>query len=331
VRALLEVGTGFHPELTGRENIYLNGAMLGMKRGEIDRKFDEITAFAEIDRFLDTPIKHYSSGMYVRLAFSVAAHLEPEILLVDEVLAVGDAAFQKKCLGRMGEVSRAGRTVLFVSHNMAAVRGFCGRALWIDSGRVAADGTVDEVVSAYMERISNAVAEDTAGSANPDELQIRRVILADGEGRPTTQVAPGDDLIVEIQYFAPRRFLRPQFWVSIVSQHGSLIAASMLFDGRSPESVEGPGQIRCRLKALPLVPQPYSVRVGVRAPDGVALLAPTFEAGAFTVAGRMADYGFTGDMADVLCWEASPVILPYEWHLPGGDVVAVPGLGKRAR
>src|SRR5262245_42123961 len=141
VASLLEVGTGFHPELTGRENMYLNGAILGMTRQEIKRKFDEIVAFAEIEKFLDTPVKRYSSGMYVRLAFAVAAHLEPEILLVDEVLAVGDAAFQKKCLGKMDDVAKEGRTVLFVSHNMDAVRRLCERCMWLDSGRIK---TIDD-------------------------------------------------------------------------------------------------------------------------------------------------------------------------------------------
>src|SRR5580692_3762847 len=136
VGSLLEVGTGFHPELTGRENIYLNGAILGMSKAEIARKFDEIVAFAEVDKFLDTPVKRYSSGMYMRLAFAVAAHLEPEILIVDEVLAVGDAAFQKKCLGRMREVSSQGRTVLFVSHNMGAITSLCQKAFWLDRGRL---------------------------------------------------------------------------------------------------------------------------------------------------------------------------------------------------
>ena len=150
VGSLLEVGTGFHPELTGRENIYLNGAILGMSRREIARKFDEITAFAEIEKFLDTPVKRYSSGMFVRLAFAVASHLEPEILIVDEVLAVGDAAFQKKCLGKMDRVSRTGRTVLFVSHNMAAIKSLCHRAILLDAGRVDHDGCVDDVVNRYL-------------------------------------------------------------------------------------------------------------------------------------------------------------------------------------
>jgi ABC-type polysaccharide/polyol phosphate transport system ATPase subunit len=154
VGSLLEVGTGFHPELTGRENIYLNGAILGMGRQEIGRKFDEIVAFAEVAEFLDTPLKHYSSGMQTRLAFAVAAHFEPEILLVDEVLAVGDLAFQKKCLGKMDEVARAGRTIIFVSHQMNQIRRLCSRVLWIDSGRLRMDGNAPEIVSSYESAMS---------------------------------------------------------------------------------------------------------------------------------------------------------------------------------
>src|SRR5216684_6293952 len=154
VGTLLEVGTGFHPELTGRENTYLNGAILGMGKREIDRKFDEIVAFAEVADFIDTPLKHYSSGMQMRLAFAVAAHFEPQILLVDEVLAVGDLAFQKKCLGKMGEVARAGRTIVFVSHQMNQIRRLCARVMWIDAGRLRLDGATPEVVSAYERAMS---------------------------------------------------------------------------------------------------------------------------------------------------------------------------------
>lgn len=156
VGSLLEVGTGFHPELTGRENIYLNGAILGMRKKDIERSFDEIVAFAEIDRFLDTPVKRYSSGMYVRLAFSVAAHLDPEILIIDEVLAVGDAAFQKKCLGKMRDVAGHGRTVLFVSHNMPAVQALCSRAIVLDQGRLTFEGTSEAACRSYLERIRPA-------------------------------------------------------------------------------------------------------------------------------------------------------------------------------
>jgi lipopolysaccharide transport system ATP-binding protein len=158
IASLLEVGTGFHPELTGRENIYLNGAILGMSRNEIKRRFDEIVAFAEVERFLDTPVKRYSSGMYMRLAFAVAAHLEPEILVIDEVLAVGDASFQKKCLGRMSQVAGEGRTVLFVSHNMGAVSTLCRSALWLDKGRIVETGPTREVLDHYL--TSNAAGND---------------------------------------------------------------------------------------------------------------------------------------------------------------------------
>ena len=160
VGSLLEVGTGFHPELTGRENVFLNGAILGMRKSEIERKFDEIVAFAEIDKFIDTPVKHYSSGMYVRLAFSVAAHLEPEILLVDEVLAVGDVAFQRKCLGKMDDVAQAGRTVVFVSHNMSILQQLCERGIFLQQGVVHTDGTITEAVDAYLQTLEQAKGLD---------------------------------------------------------------------------------------------------------------------------------------------------------------------------
>lgn len=169
VGTLLEVGTGFHPELTGRENIYLNGAILGMKRAEIENKFDEIVAFAEVERFIDTPVKHYSSGMYVRLAFAVAAHLEPEILLVDEVLSVGDVAFQKKCLGRMGDVAKQGRTVLFVSHNMGQIKRLCDRGLWLERGNCMRDAPIHDAVACYQQSLEGGregLAARDVGPAN---------------------------------------------------------------------------------------------------------------------------------------------------------------------
>jgi lipopolysaccharide transport system ATP-binding protein len=181
VGSLLEVGTGFHPELTGRENIVLNGAILGMRRTEIDRNFEAIVEFAEVGRFIDTPVKHYSSGMYLRLGFAVAAHLQPEILLVDEVLAVGDAVFQKKCLGKMSDVARAGRTVLFVSHNMAAVQSLCERAIWLNCGRICDDGAPKRVISAYLGSAAVGVTEqrwpnDDTAPGN-EKVRLRRVAV----------------------------------------------------------------------------------------------------------------------------------------------------------
>jgi homopolymeric O-antigen transport system ATP-binding protein len=204
VGSLLEVGTGFHPELTGRENIFLNGAVLGMKRREIERKFDEIVAFSEIERFLDTPVKRYSSGMYMRLAFAVAAHLEPEILLVDEVLAVGDADFQAKCLGKMGEVARGGRTVLYVSHNLNSVLGLCPRSILIAEGRIHADGPTSDVITSYVSRGTNLSGErvwknpETAPGNEKLRLRAVRVVSA---GKITSEVDIATDVRIEIEFW----------------------------------------------------------------------------------------------------------------------------------
>ena len=178
IGSLLEVGTGFHGELTGRENIYLNGAILGMKRADIQRQFDRIVAFAEVERFIDTPVKHYSTGMYLRLAFAVAAHLEPEVLLVDEVLAVGDAAFQRKCIGRIGEVAEHGRTVLFVSHNMGAIRSLCRKGLVLDGGKVSYAGDIGKSIEAYFRLTSASPANESAGE--PRRAGFGRISLGGG-------------------------------------------------------------------------------------------------------------------------------------------------------
>ncbi|GFO55600.1 ABC transporter ATP-binding protein [Geomonas sp. Red276] len=200
VASLLEVGTGFHPELTGRENIYLNGAILGMGRGEIRRKFDEIVDFAEIEKFLDTPVKRYSSGMYVRLAFAVAAHLEPEILVVDEVLAVGDAQFQQKCLGKMEEVGREGRTVLFVSHQMGAINRLCGRAILLSEGKVAVDGDVGTVTKAYLDAALSSAATSAKRLPDPGKAhQVTGIRICKGDGTPLSgPVGVDEQLAVQV-------------------------------------------------------------------------------------------------------------------------------------
>jgi lipopolysaccharide transport system ATP-binding protein len=204
VRSLLEVGTGFHPELTGRENTYLSGSILGMTKREIDRKFDEIVGFAEIEKFIDTPVKHYSSGMYMRLAFSVAAHLEPEILLVDEVLAVGDASFQRKCLGKMGDVSRQGRTIVFVSHNMIALKKLCTQAVWLDCGAMVERGEAGSVIDHYLQQNMGmnlaSVWEDDLSAPGNDRVRLRsvRVIPQTDPGEPITVHTP---LQIEFTYW----------------------------------------------------------------------------------------------------------------------------------
>ncbi|WP_045868844.1 MULTISPECIES: ABC transporter ATP-binding protein [unclassified Tolypothrix] len=205
VASLLEVGTGFHPELTGRENIYLNGAILGMSKAEIQRKFDEIVTFAEIEKFLDTPVKRYSSGMYVRLAFAVAAHLEPEILIVDEVLAVGDAQFQKKCLGKMDDVSKEGRTVLFVSHNMTALQSLCNRSIWMNNGKVLEDGLSSFVISNYLAKSASAVTEQVwdkeKEAPGNNNVRLHRVSVCPEPGNPSDEMNVSTPIRLEFEYW----------------------------------------------------------------------------------------------------------------------------------
>ena len=205
VSTLLEVGTGFHPELSGRENIYLNGAILGMNKAEIGSKFDEIVDFAEIEKFLDTPVKRYSSGMYVRLAFAVAAHLEPEIMLVDEVLAVGDAAFQRKCLGKMGDVAKEGRTVLFVSHNMIAIKSLCPRTIWLHEGQIKKIAESDQAISGYLQ--SNAspqteqVWDDIETAPGNDIIRLHRMSVRVEDGLPSDLITTQTSFIIKVEYW----------------------------------------------------------------------------------------------------------------------------------
>jgi homopolymeric O-antigen transport system ATP-binding protein len=251
VASLLEVGTGFNQELTGRENIYLNGAILGMRRAEIDRKFNEIVAFAEVEKFIDTPVKHYSSGMRMRLAFAVAAHLESEILLIDEVLAVGDVAFQRKCLGKMGDVSRSGRTVLFVSHNMQAVRTLCKRAILLYDGRIHSSGDSDAMVEAYLQ--ANTGREDSNGldeliSRLPSDpnFKLQNVSL-EQDGFPATTVLSDRPLEVVIQFSVPKQTSGLHLCVQLLDSEGTLLLETL----HNGDAVELPvveeGNYVCRL------------------------------------------------------------------------------------
>ena len=266
VGSLLEVGTGFHPELSGRENIYLNGAILGMSRREIARNFDEIVAFAEVERFLDTPVKRYSSGMYVRLAFAVAAFLQPEILIVDEVLSVGDASFQKKCLGKMGDVSRSGRTILFVSHNMAAIEALCDRCLLLSSGEVVSDATTDLVLADYS-RLGNQSAscqvDLTAhpGRSSTSRIVMRRVTTRHNSDEPVCSVRMDEGLSVDVEYDA--RGERPNVVLGIVIK---TVTGAALFGvnnrfipGFDFRKAPGSGAVSCRMPRLPLMPGLYTI------------------------------------------------------------------------
>ncbi len=318
--SLLEVGTGFHQELTGRENIFLNGAILGMTRAEIIRKFDEIVEFSGIEEFLDTPVKRYSSGMYVRLAFAVAAHLDPEILIVDEVLAVGDTVFQKKCLGKMGSFAQSGRTVLFVSHNMEAVRTLCQRCVWMKDGRLHKDGKADEIVEDYFNSISN---EQSFSCTNPDYgLTIQKVVLKNDQGIETNQFRPGDDLIVEISYDAYKCIEKPIIALGVLGVNGSCFTSNMLLDGHRPDSLKGAGQITCTFRSIPLLPQNYTVKMIIRAANAKDLIVNYREVAGFSVVGDLAEYGYKGEFL-TFARHSTPVVVPYEWRLPDGTTAAV--------
>ncbi|MGA2953045.1 MAG: ABC transporter ATP-binding protein [Caulobacteraceae bacterium] len=260
VASLLEVGTGFHPELTGRENIYLNGAVLGMTHAEIRRKFDEIVAFAEVERFLDTPVKRYSSGMYVRLAFAVAAHLEPEILIVDEVLAVGDAEFQKKCLGKMGEVAGHGRTVLFVSHNMASIAQLCGTGMLLAGGRLVMADKVGPVIDAY-------VAAPAAKPRARGPIVIQPGLILSSVTIEPGSVESGGPLRIDLDFEATERGVFFECVVLICTLRGERVAAIDVRDGVSlPYAFQpGPFRISAEIAALPLVEGVYSVHLALRA------------------------------------------------------------------
>jgi lipopolysaccharide transport system ATP-binding protein len=276
VASLLEVGTGFHPELTGRENIFLNGAILGMSRGEIKQRFDQIVAFSDIERFLDTPVKRYSSGMYVRLAFSVAAHLEPEILIVDEVLAVGDAEFQKKCLGKMGSVAREGRTILFVSHNMAAVQRLCTRAILLKAGTIAEDGEVGSVVRNYLNFAAESHGqagerrwEDAAQAPGDEVVRLLSVRSFDPDGKTRAEFSVQDDWQLEVQFAVLQDGHRINVNVFFYDQAGSLLFATGDFQSARWECNTRPAGIhlsRCRIPANLLNEGMMRILVGLVTP-----------------------------------------------------------------
>jgi lipopolysaccharide transport system ATP-binding protein len=257
VRSLLEVGTGFHGELTGRENAYLSGSILGMNKREIDRKFDEIVAFAEIDKFIDTPVKHYSSGMYVRLAFAVAAHLEPEILLVDEVLAVGDLNFQKKCLGKMGDVARAGRTVVLVSHQLNQLRRLCHRVIWVDGGQVRQNGPTHEVVSAYELAMSRREKQQNRGTQIKGRFVSWEIVDSLGDANVLSTLGPvAIRFVVEI--YEPVR----------IGHHGVALRNldNQLIWARAENEVElatGEHEFCYKFPILPIRPGPYTWHVSL--------------------------------------------------------------------
>jgi ABC-type polysaccharide/polyol phosphate transport system ATPase subunit len=266
VGALLELGAGFHPDLTGRENIYLNGSILGLSRTEIRDKMGEIIAFAELERFIDAPVRHYSSGMYVRLGFSVAVHTEPEVLLVDEVLAVGDASFQRKCMDKIDEMRNTSVTILFVSHNPGLVRKICKRAVWLDEGCCIADGSAEAVVAQYLDHAwgeGDGHAVSGAGRRwGSGKVRIVEVRLLDGGGQERQRFLTGEPMTVEMRYVAEERVERPVFGLAIHRSDGMHITGpNTQFAGQEIPWIEGKGVVRYTVPTLPLLEGRYYISV----------------------------------------------------------------------
>jgi ABC-type polysaccharide/polyol phosphate transport system ATPase subunit len=273
VGALLELGAGFHPDLTGRENVFLNGSILGLSRAEMRRKLDEIIAFAELERFIDVPVKHYSSGMYVRLGFSVAVHTDPEILLVDEVLAVGDQAFQAKCLQRIAQMREQGVTILFVSHGLDMVRRLCNLAIWLDEGQVQVIGPADQVAVDYLSRVwrdtnIRLLADgDAAGRGRrwgSGEAIVTKVEFRDGTGRPRRAFRTGDTFVVRIHYRAYQPVHNPAFGVAIYREDGSHVnGPNTVQSGYGIDVIDGEGTVDYAIESLPLLPGRYEFTAAI--------------------------------------------------------------------
>ena len=352
VGALVEIGAGFHPLLTGRENIYVYGQILGMTKSEVSRRFDAIVDYADIGDFLDTPVKHYSSGMYVRLGFAVAIHAEPDILLIDEVLAVGDVAFRAKCMSSISEILKK-TGVIFVSHSMAQIESLCSTVLWLNKGSAVQYGESRRVVSAYLEwqeelaqraaerdRVAletadfdaarsylegrrGKVVEDSADADTP--IQLLSFEVCDGNGHPSEAVPMGSSVIFRIRYRSNRAIRRPLFNIRVEHQGTGVFETSMLIDGPSFEELPpGKGTVECTIADLPLTPKTYDVRLFVRSEDGVVDLAPmrTF-AESFRVSTEGVDSsGFEGPYRTVhLQHSANFFHVDHSWHLvpSGGD------------
>jgi lipopolysaccharide transport system ATP-binding protein len=315
VASLLEVGTGFHQELTGRENIFLNGAILGMSKGEIRRKFDEIVAFSEVEQFLDTPVKRYSSGMYVRLAFAVAAHLEPEILVVDEVLAVGDAAFQSKCLGRMANIAQGGRTVLFVSHNMAAVQRLCSHCALLHKGKLVDFGATSRIISRYLSE-SNCRSENSLENfpkrSGSGVIRFTSLHLEDAEGCRVECVQSGMDFSIVLGYRCTTPMLARKVDVGFSLHLPDTTMLAVLYSSYTGEvfaNVPSTGEFRCLIRSLPLKEGRYLIGVRVVANGDEADWPQGFVGAVEVVSGDFFGTGIRGFQG------AAPLLLAGAWQI----------------
>jgi len=324
VASLIEVGAGLHPELTGRDNVFINAAIMGMNRKEIENKYDSIVAFSELREFMNMPVKRYSSGMYVRLGFSVAVHTDPDVLLVDEVLSVGDIGFQAKSLERMLSFRDRGVTILFVSHNLPAVSQMCDRVLWIENGRQMMLDRTERVLDAYLSAHDRKLqeskeAEDIRGpDVGSGEVVIERITTHRADGAPTEVFEYRQPLLLRIHYRAFSEIKRPYFMVGITNHAGSLFAASMQFDERCPEKVKGRGVVEVLFKELPVLPGSYNVVGQIRRDVSTNYFNPR-NLGSFIVSSPMEAYGFTGTMGLANSRGTAPIVVPYEWRFPSEE------------
>jgi lipopolysaccharide transport system ATP-binding protein len=306
IASLLEVGTGFHPELTGKENIYLNGAILGMRTHEITRKLDEIIAFAGVEKYINTPVKRYSSGMYVRLAFAVAAHLDNEILIVDEVLAVGDSEFQKKCLNKMNEIStQNGRSIIMVSHILPSIKSLCTRAVLLENGMLTLDGTVDNVIDRYLNNFS------FSGKFNPEhETIVLKKVVVRNQNLETNVLEYGDDLNIELYFNSKRKVFKPAFWLSIESKFGPVYGANGVLDGVGPNEVDGDFKLEYKFKEIRLLPQEYTLNFGARDKEVHEFLMSSIVIGTFNIVSSLSSLGFSSN-SDVFSDFSTPLLKDY--------------------
>lgn len=316
VGSLIELGAGFHPDLTGRENVFLNGQIMGMSRKEIAARYPEIVEFSGLGEFMGVQVKRYSSGMYARLGFAVATHMDPDILLVDEVLSVGDAAFQRKSLERMLALVNGGKTVVFVSHNLIAVERLCGRLIWLERGEVRAHGKPREVIQAYLNEEERQFVNGARAAAREGRgLRVANVTLLNGHANPTGEFHMGQDIEVDIRCHVETAITGARFNLGVVSTKGVLFLANMLIDGRSVDLVPGGRAIRCRFKSVPLMPGAYQVFGEVWGPGGYDLLVNWSEWGRFRIVqpdpGLLPvaqDYSASHMQAD------APVSVVYDWR-----------------
>jgi ABC-type polysaccharide/polyol phosphate transport system ATPase subunit len=313
VVSLIELGAGFHPELTGRENVYLGGGLFGLTRREIDRSFDEIVEFAGVERLIDTPMKRYSSGLYARLGFAVAVHSRPDIVLVDEVLAVGDAAFRRRALESLRQLIAGGKTVLFISHDMWNVRRLCNQILWMEDGRLRAYGSAADIAERYMAEVnlqalaneSSALQSHRGGSG---EVRYVSVDVANGQGESVNLIAPGDALVVRATYHADRRVPRPVFQVAIVDVDSGLVVTSASSDpATGPAQADGAGVFQCRFDELPLRARQYVLRLTITDDHLMASYDQVTAGPRFAVSGRGKGVETLADEDDGL------VSLPYSF------------------